>query len=55
MNDMTRTHWLLVVLIGVVLWIGGRMLDGPEQSVGFVVCLLGVVGALFGQPRQRRN
>lgn len=44
---MTRTHWLLVVLIGLVAWLAGYTLKEPLFGVpGVLAVIIGVVGAI---------
>ena len=48
MDSMTRTHWLLVTIVGVQLWIGGGLLEsvGPTL-IGFFVGLFGALGTVL--------
>lgn len=52
MADMTRTHWLLVVLLGVVVWFFGWITSTPVLAIpGVVAVIVGVVGAVDARAR----
>ncbi|MHA7127929.1 hypothetical protein ACRTEC_16285 [Janibacter indicus] len=46
---MTRTHWLLVILMGLLAWGFGYIFDVPAaEFVGFVVTIGVTAGLLLG-------
>ena len=47
MDSMTRTHWLLVILIGLLVWAFGWTADVPAaEFIGFIVTIAAVVTML---------
>ena len=47
MDSMTRTHWLLVILIGLLVWGFGWTADvAAVEFIGFVVTVAAVVTML---------
>lgn len=49
MGEMTRTHWLLVVIVGLLVWGFGWVAAVPAaEFVGFVVTVGAGAGLLLG-------
>lgn len=47
-NRLTRTQWLLVVVIGLIGWLAGFVLQAPLVAIpGAAAFLVGIVGAIF--------
>lgn len=52
MSDITRTQWLLITLIGLLVWFFGWLVEVPVVAIiGLFATLIGVVGAFFGRSR----
>lgn len=49
MGDMTRTHWLLVTMIGLMVWGFGYVADvAPAETIGFFITVGSVAAMLLG-------
>lgn len=49
MGEMTRTHWLLVVIVGLLVWGFGWVAAEPAaEFAGFVVTVGAGAGLLLG-------
>lgn len=49
MGDMTRTHWLLVTMIGLMVWGFGYVADvAPAETIGFFITAGAVAAMLLG-------
>lgn len=63
MDSMTRTHWLLVILIGLLVWGFGYVAKVPAaEMIGFFVTIGALAAMLLGgdsfsrkQPRAERR
>lgn len=52
MADLTRAQWLLITLIGLLVWGFGWLVEVPVVAiVGLFATLVGAVGAVFGRAR----
>lgn len=51
-DRLSRTQWLLVVLIGIVVWLAGFVLEIPLLGIlGAAATLIGVVAAISTRSR----
>lgn len=49
MDSMTRTHWLLILMIGLMVWGFGYVAKVPPAAmIGFFVTVGAVAALLFG-------
>ena len=49
MESMTRTHWLLVILIGLLVWGFGYVAQvPPAETVGFFITVGALAAMLLG-------